>query len=398
MKKSLMKALSITLLATVLISYAFPTTATACTLFGATGKTTTEGNAILGSTSDNPYLPGPRKPVYVTIPKDGGFKFVHTPCLIKEDSGQYTDVGSDRGMNEKGFSWTRSWVVPTEPENQNKMNAVDWFLKLGSTVSTVDEAIEFVKNNPKGIGTQGNYIFADAKGNLAVVEVSYETVTVVEKYKKDDQGMVARANRWESSAMKPLDDSAKGNPVYFNTSEYRYYHAMELLKASSEELNVELMKKILSDRNASANKTTPHAEEISNHGATDGTVSAEIYDPANLTFWYTYGWPDGDIKDITAAAGENKNSWGTWIPFVLTELEEEGFYTDWQGNITPMGARYLSKMVENQDTQNQEMQDPAADSKEPNSETKSTSLVNPLTIVLMIGVVVLAFALVRKKK
>ena len=32
------------------------------------------------------------------------------------------------------------------------MNAVDWFLKMGSTVATVDEAIKFVQDNPKGIG------------------------------------------------------------------------------------------------------------------------------------------------------------------------------------------------------------------------------------------------------
>ena len=48
------------------------------------------------------------------------------------------------------------------------MDAVEWFLKMGSTVATVDEAIKFVQDNPKGIGDQGNYIFADADGNMAV--------------------------------------------------------------------------------------------------------------------------------------------------------------------------------------------------------------------------------------
>ena len=101
-------------------------------------------------------------------------------------------------MNEKGFSWTRAWVVPNEPEATNKMNAVDWFLKMVvSTVSTVDEAIKFVQDNPKGIlGDQGNYIFADADGNMAVVEMGIETVNVVQKWTKGDQGVVARANLW----------------------------------------------------------------------------------------------------------------------------------------------------------------------------------------------------------
>ena len=62
------------------------------------------------------------------------------------------------------------------------MNAVDWFLKMGSTVATVDEAIKFVQDNPKGVGDQGNYTFADADGNMAVVEVGYQTVSVVKKW------------------------------------------------------------------------------------------------------------------------------------------------------------------------------------------------------------------------
>ena len=66
-------------------------------------------------------------------------------------------------MNEKGFSWSRAWVVPNEPEAANKMTAVDWFLKMGSTVATGDEAINCVQEDPKGIGDQGNYIFADAE-------------------------------------------------------------------------------------------------------------------------------------------------------------------------------------------------------------------------------------------
>ncbi|MEA5011602.1 MAG: carcinine hydrolase/isopenicillin-N N-acyltransferase family protein [Angelakisella sp.] len=321
------------------------TSAFACTLVGATGGSTIDGNTLIASTSDNPYIPGPRKPVMLTIPKDGGYKFVHTPCIIQEPEGDFFDVGSDRGMNETGFCWTRSWVVPNEAENIEKTNAVDWFLKMGATVSTVEEAIVFVKENPKGFGCQGNYIFGDAKGNLAVVEVGFETVTVVEKWSKSDNGLVARANRWESEAMKPLDISAENNATYYNTSEYRYNRAMELLTEASGNITAEKMKSIISDRNMSADPTMPHLNSINNHGTTDGTISAEIYDPTNLTFWYAYGWIDGDTKDsIPGTYGENTNSWGTWVPFVLSEMTEEGYYTTWEGEITPIGTRYLMKI------------------------------------------------------
>ena len=74
---------------------------------GANGTATADGNVYLASTSDNPYIEGPRNQVYLTIPKEG-FKFVHTPLHIQDPPGHYFDVGSDRGMNEKGFSWTRA--------------------------------------------------------------------------------------------------------------------------------------------------------------------------------------------------------------------------------------------------------------------------------------------------
>jgi hypothetical protein len=84
---------------------------------------------------------------------------------------------------------------------------------------------------------------------------------------------------------------------------------------------------------------------ISNHGETGGTVSAEVYDPANRTLWYTYGWPDGDGNSSNPSFdGANKNTWGAWMPFVIGEMTEEGYYTDWNGNITPMGARYLARV------------------------------------------------------
>ncbi|MEY8339278.1 carcinine hydrolase/isopenicillin-N N-acyltransferase family protein [Lachnospiraceae bacterium 62-35] len=318
----------------------------ACTLTGASGAAAEGGNVYIASTSDNPYLPGPRKPVYVTIPKDGGYKFVHTPCLIKNEDGSFEDVGSDRGMNETGFSWTRSWVVPDELEAEGKIPANEWFLKMGSTVSSVEEAIEFVKNNPKGIGCQGNYIFADAGGNLAVVEAGFQTVTVVEKYSKAQGGLAARANRWESEAMKPLDISSSNNAVYYNTSEYRYNRAMQLLNQNKGRINADVLKEILAERNVQADRTMPHRNEINNHGATDGTVSAEVYDVEKRTFWYTYGWLDGEANDRGPETyGENANSWkGMWIPFYLPELKEEGFYTTWDGKLTPMGERYLASM------------------------------------------------------
>ena len=306
------------LMGTLVATTSFAVIAQACTLMGVTGGASEDGNAYIASTSDNPYIQGPRKPVYVTIPKDG-YKFVHTPCIIQDPPGHFFDVGSDRGMNEKGFSWTRAWVVPNEPEASNKMSAVDWFLKMGSTVATVDEAIKFVQDNPKGIGDQGNYIFADAEGNMATVEVGYQTVNVVKKWSKADKGIAARANRWTSDKMKPLDIGDTADPhdhQYFVSTSFRQPRAMELLNGESGKIDVSMLKKILGDNvNRDKTKLGDTGFSISNHGETGGTVSAEVFDPAHRTFWYTYGWPDGDAKSSNPSFdGANENTWGAWLP------------------------------------------------------------------------------------
>ena len=107
------------------------------------------------------------------------------------------------------------------------------------------------------------------------------------------------------------------------------------------------MKKVLADKeNRDKKPLGDTGFSIPNHGATGGTVAAEIYDPAHRTFWFTYGWPDGDTKgENPAYDGANKNTWGAWIPFILSEMTEEGYYTDWNGNITPVGARYLAHLM-----------------------------------------------------
>jgi len=345
----LKKTITWTLATTILAASSFGDLSRACTLMGANGGATKDGNVYLASTSDNPFIAGPRNQIYLTIPKKG-YKFVHTPLQIQDPPGHYFDVGSDRGMNEKGFSWTRAWVVPNEPEAANKMNSVDWFLKMGSTVATVDEAIKFVQDNPKGIGDQGNYIFADGEGNMAVVEVGFQTVNVVSKTTKADKGIAARANLWTSDKMKPIDISDTADEhdhQYAVSTKVRVPRAMDLLKGSEGKIDVNMMKQFIAD-NEGRDKA-PLGDtgfSISNHGATGGTVAAQVYDPANRTLWFTYGWPDGDAKSANASfAGANTNTWGTWVPFMLNEMTEEGFYTDWNGNITPLGARYLAKIA-----------------------------------------------------
>ena len=83
------KTIACALVSTFLTASAFAGAAQACTLMGANGLATKDGNAYLASTSDNPYIEGPRNQVYLTIPKQG-YKFVHTPLHIQDPPGHYS--------------------------------------------------------------------------------------------------------------------------------------------------------------------------------------------------------------------------------------------------------------------------------------------------------------------
>src|SRR5262249_10337626 len=149
------------------------------------------------------------------------------------------------------------------------------------------EAIKFVQENPKGIGDQGNYIFADGAGNMAIVEVGYQSVNVAKKWTNGEKGIAARADQWESEKMKPLDigDTAdEYDHEYFQSTSYREPRALELLNGAAGKIDVETMKKFLAD-NANREKKPLGGTgfSISNHGETGGTVAAEVYDPARRT-------------------------------------------------------------------------------------------------------------------
>ena len=65
------KTIAWALLTTFLTTSSFGGLSQACTLMGANGTATADGHVYLASTSDNPYIEGPRNQVYLTIPKAG---------------------------------------------------------------------------------------------------------------------------------------------------------------------------------------------------------------------------------------------------------------------------------------------------------------------------------------
>jgi len=67
-----------------------------------------------------------------------------------------------------------------------------------------------------------------------------------------------------------------------------------------------------------------------------------VMQPKKLTYWFTYGWPGGNLP-----TKENENrqicqnmTWGIWIQFYLPELPP-GQYTTELGQLTPLAIQYL---------------------------------------------------------
>jgi len=75
-------------------------------------------------------------------------------------------------------------------------------------------------------------------------------------------------------------------------------------------------------------------------GSGPGTCLA--MQPKKLTYWFTYGWPQGNLppKDLENRQLCQNMTWGSWIPFYLPELPP-GQYTTELGQLTPLGVQYL---------------------------------------------------------
>jgi hypothetical protein len=316
---------------------------TMCTIMGATGSCTTDATVWLASTSDNPYAEGPRKPVALTIAGNGR-RIIHTPCLKRANDGSLADLGSDRGLNDAGLAWTRSWVVPDEMPVAGALPAAEWFMRLGAECATVTEALLFIESSPRGPGSQGNYLLADAQGVLACAEVGYRSFTVTLRCTPPDGGSAARVNRFEDVRMLKVDASAAENPVYFATSESRHARAVALLRENCGRLDLATWQSILGDtRGMTRPPQTEHGASICSVGRTHGTVSAEIVHPSSGTFHYIYGWPNAAVVGtlLPVPVDPPLQSWRTWRAFRIFEMEEPGAYTTWSGDLTPVGKRYL---------------------------------------------------------
>lgn len=300
-----------------------------CTLGGVTGSMAAEGDIFFGQTCDNPWWPT-RHTVWVIQPKKG-YKYIGSKAYI---------WGFWTGLNEKGFGWAGAYVYATDPPDPSGIDRFDIGPMLLENCVTVSDAIEILETTPRSADfPTRNAIMGDAQGNLALVEIGYSKI-YVETLTQD--GYVVRTNHFISDEMKDLDTRPddyvceryeRGNnwfdkELWHKDPQWPWY---SWAHKDVSEIQVEDMFGYLS---------YVYLYGLDNLRSGPGTCM--IMQPKNLTYWFTYGWPSGNLprkEDEQRQICQNM-TWGTFIPFYLPELPP-GQYTTELGQLTPLGVQYL---------------------------------------------------------
>ncbi len=277
------------------------------------------GRVLLGSNSDNPYETRTR---VVLRKKRGKLRYMGTEIITAVPNVPWAAMIT-RGVNEAGFAYTYSYVETLDGTFRNKegKSYKDFSLQIMENAKNVKEAEKYIFDEPRAF--HGNFIFADAGGNLALWEITTEKACCFEFEK------LCRTSYFVSEEMAGL---TKPQSISNTNGKQK----LDSCTQSNSYINLLDIPDLVDLLNSHQGREFPEEEEnwghsTCNHGLNVGTVSSEIIDPLNRTFGYNYGWPCGERE-----AGINKQwqnrSWGEYRFFKLDNLKE-GMVTDVKGNV-----------------------------------------------------------------
>ena len=208
--------------------------------------------------------------------------------------------------------------------------------KMMDSCETVDEAIDLFQS-AGATNPAYSVLLADAKGDLAHLEVGNFGVHVNHHYSKLNPGVVFAVNCYLSQALVNYNapHTVIGNTK--NNNSARRERGKQLAREHRGELDVVSLAQVLSDH---ANRERDPMENpileawgysICNHGTRSqntyphenlpwGTVSAEILQPSAKSFWYAYGWPCGQQPAYDDQIFQEK-SWGKFVPFAVGDID-----------------------------------------------------------------------------
>ena len=159
-----------------------------CTIAAATGSATTEGSPLIMSTSDDPFATRTR--LMVEHPK-GGYRYIATQIVSPPPMVSWSNMHT-RGLNETGLCYTWSYVTPAdEPTDATAVGVpfYQWGNLVLSQATRIEEVLTLLERYPRAF--HGNYLFADASGEICLVEVGTQSLRVTERTR---DGTVGRTN------------------------------------------------------------------------------------------------------------------------------------------------------------------------------------------------------------
>lgn len=311
-----------------------------CFLIGATGEGyTTNGEALLGSVSDDPY--DVRTFVRSIHPLNRlahvGTELVATKGPSFEERGFFCKEGdTSRGVNSAGLAFTCAMLFENKTL-QKKLNRLS-FSQLSQEMmegcSSVNEAIDLMKK-AEAVAPPFSVLLADSKGDIAHVEAGSFGVEVLHHYSKERPGALFAVNCYQAKQSLKYNDPSATVENSMNNNGVRLRRGHELCEKWKGMIDVDKIAHILSDH---ANRERDPLDNnlldgwgfsICNHGTRHndtrhhsefpwGTVSAEILEPSTKTLHYCYGWPCGEKPQYEDQLLQ-ENSWGKFHPFTISD-------------------------------------------------------------------------------
>jgi len=313
-----------------------------CFLIGVTGSgVSREGEALLGSVSDNPYdVRTFMKQVNVGKYAHLGTELISTTEHTLTERGYFARAGeTTRGVNEAGLAFTCAMVIEDETQKKHAHSVAfaDLTEYLLQNCTTVAEAVEAFSAQ-EAINPAYSVLLADANGDLAHIEVGNFGVALNDHYSSAKPGVVLAVNCYLSQTLVHYNAPHTVITNEANNNQARRNRGKELAESFEGELDVPHLMELLSDhanrdRDPMKNPILPAwGYSICNHGTRRketyphedlpwGTVSAEILQPAKRLFWYAYGWPCGQAPEYGDQILQ-ENSWGRFVAFGFKEAKQ----------------------------------------------------------------------------
>ena len=347
-----------------------------CFLFGATGLgVTVTGEALIGGVSDDPYL---FRTFVRAVQAWDGFGHIGTelryvdsneaagnrPPPFEVEPGQPT-----RGVNSAGLAFTAALAVERafdesiDSKLATPQTFADLSRKMMKTCEDVSDALSLLLA-AEAIVPAFTVLLADAKQNLAQVEVGPFGVAVLQRYSRDSPGIVVAVNCHQCPELVDFNLPEAKLSHQSNNNGRRLQRGWQLAARYRGSIDVDVMAAILSDHanikeDCSTNPVIPWwGHSICNHGTCSaekydssspcwGTVSAEIMQPSSRLLHYAYGWPCGHQPAFQDQLYQ-EGSWGCFRAFQVPRpragrdsKEEVVQCTTVEGTITNMGRAFM---------------------------------------------------------